>query len=394
MKIVALLETPLHAGGAYHQGLNAIKQMDRICAEKYGFEIVTTEQANVSLLQSIGSKTSYYEKTLTDRLFLNFNELSWFRLVQRRFDITSPMEKHLQSMDADLVYFLTQTRLTSMLMHTPYITTLFDICHRDTPEFPEVRENNEFSLRDNYFMNYLPIAALVITDSAELSEKASRIYGINKRRFLSMPYAESELNEENSNSTESVLQKFRLEAGYFFYPAQFWPHKNHARILQALHHLKEQGTIFQAAFAGGDKGNYEFVKSLVNKLGLEEQVHFLGFVEQEDMRGLFLGCKAVVMPTYFGPTNLPPLEAWSLGKPLIYSNHLKSNGGDAAIYADPDSIEDLARAMVDSDNTQIANDIVSKGSEHLGNINKTREQQEEKLAAFLDQFAARLSCWK
>lgn len=79
---------------------------------------------------------------------------------------------------------------------------------------------------------------------------------------------------------------------------------------------------------------------------------------------------------------------------MIYSSHLKSNGGDAAIYADPDSIEDLARAMVDSDNTQIANDIVSKGSEQLDIINKTREQQEEKLAAFLDQFAARLSCWK
>lgn len=384
----------MHAGGAYHQGLNAIKQMNRICAGKHDFEIVTIEQANVSFLQSIGIKSLYYKKTLTDRLFLNFNEFSWFRLVQRRFDITSPMEKHLQSMDVDLVYFLTQTRLTSMLMHTPYITTLFDICHRDTPEFPEVRENNEFSLRDNYFMNYLPIAALVITDSEELSEKASRIYGINKRRFLSMPYAESKLNEENSNSTESVLQKFKLEAGYFFYPAQFWPHKNHARILQALHHLKKQGTIFHVAFAGGNKGNYEFVKSLVNKFGLEEQVHFLGFVEQEDMRGLFLGCKAVVMPTYFGPTNLPPLEAWSLGKPLIYSSHLKSNSGDAAIYADPDSIEDLARAMVDSDNTQIANDIVSKGSEQLDIINKTREQQEEKLAAFLDQFTARLSCWK
>jgi len=63
----------------------------------------------------------------------------------------------------------------------------------------------------------------------------------------------------------------------------------------------------------------------------------LGFVPIEDMRGLYEGSLAIVMPTYFGPTNIPPLEAWTLEKPLIYSTHLAEQAGDAALLIDPNN---------------------------------------------------------
>jgi glycosyltransferase involved in cell wall biosynthesis len=51
------------------------------------------------------------------------------------------------------------------------------------------------------------------------------------------------------------------------------------------------------------------------------------------------------MTTYFGPTNVPPLEAWSLGVPVIYSQHLSEDFGDSVIPVDVDSADSVAKGM-------------------------------------------------
>ena len=51
------------------------------------------------------------------------------------------------------------------------------------------------------------------------------------------------------------------------------------------------------------------------------------------------------MTTYFGPTNVPPMEAWSLGVPVIYSQHLSQDFGDSVIPVDVDSVESVANGM-------------------------------------------------
>jgi glycosyltransferase involved in cell wall biosynthesis len=52
------------------------------------------------------------------------------------------------------------------------------------------------------------------------------------------------------------------------------------------------------------------------------------------------------MPSYFGPTNLPPLEAWAVGTPVIYPEAFKAQAGDAAILFDYDDPRSLADAIV------------------------------------------------
>ena len=55
----------------------------------------------------------------------------------------------------------------------------------------------------------------------------------------------------------------------------------------------------------------------------------------------------LVMPTFFGPTNLPPLEAWSFGRPVIVTDlpSIRDQLGDGALYIDPRDAESLAAAM-------------------------------------------------
>ena len=69
-----------------------------------------------------------------------------------------------------------------------------------------------------------------------------------------------------------------------------------------------------------DKGNLSHIKSYSKKKNIYEQIHIYGFVNENELINIYLESLFVVVPTFFGPTNLPVLEGISLGKTVFYSN--------------------------------------------------------------------------
>lgn len=147
-------------------------------------------------------------------------------------------------------------------------------------------------------------------------------------------------------------------------------------------------------FSGKDCGNLPHIMQFIRVHKLELQVKILGFVPPEDIRGLYENAIAVVMPTYFGPTSLPPLEAWSLGVPLIYSTQLAEHAGSAALLVDPDNETELTNAMLLCTKSEIREKLVSAGYERLAEITEQREVAEIKLCMMLQAFANRRLCWQ
>ena len=84
--------------------------------------------------------------------------------------------------------------------------------------------------------------------------------------------------------------------------------------------------------------------STASDLGLESQIRYGGYVPDEDMSGLYAGAVALTMPTFFGPTNIPVLEAWAYGCPVLTSDirGIREQVGDAGVLVDPRSIESIA----------------------------------------------------
>jgi glycosyltransferase involved in cell wall biosynthesis len=83
------------------------------------------------------------------------------------------------------------------------------------------------------------------------------------------------------------------------------------------------------------------------KLAVDSQIHYLGYVGDSDMPALYAEALALLMPTFFGPTNIPVLEAWQFGCPVITSDirGIREQVGDAALLVDPRSVEAIAAAM-------------------------------------------------
>ncbi len=394
MKIIAVLESNISAGGAFNQGLNAILLMQRICRNHFDFEVLSTQKSNFRPLAALGIRSSHVTLSRLDYLLGSLSHFALVQRLQRRLKIYSSLERAVKERKGDLVYFLTQSAMPRLLQDTNFIMTMFDLCHRDTPEFPEVRSFGVFRSREEQFRNYLPLAIAIVTESQQLSETIVRRYGIDQGRCLTLPMEVSPfLRDEHAVATVAVLKKYNLEKGYFFYPAQFWAHKNHIRILEALERLRSRGVMSQVVFVGGDQGNREHVERAIGAAGLGNQVHMLGFVPAEDMRGLYDGCRAVLMPTYFGPTNLPPLEAWLMSKPLIYSSHLIEHAGSAAFYCDPDSAVEVADAMQRCDDPNLVAAVTNAGIERLSELSRLRQDGEKAFRERLAQYAARRRCW-
>lgn len=394
MKIVAVIENSITAGGGFNQALNAIQQMKKICDGEFEFEVLTTQFENMVYLESLGVNTTMLPTSIVDRVLSKLGLSQWWAKIYNRNSGIGFVEKKLNELGCDLVYFVSPSVSPPALKHLNFIMTVWDLCHRDMPEFPEIREISNFYARDEYYRNHIPRAVMVMTDSECLSDSITQRYGADHNRMLSMPFSPTPfLDTKTSLKQVEVLRKYNLSEGYYFYPAQFWAHKNHIRILEALVLLKEKGLSLSVVFAGGDQGNRSYVEAMVSKYKLDEQVRLLGFVAAEDMRGLYENCQAVVMPTYFGPTNLPPLEAWSLGKPLIYSKQFGAQTGNAAILINPDDAHDLASAMEACLDSKLCGEMSKKGSIRLYEIELQRKKSEDDLLVRLIQFEMRRKCW-
>jgi len=89
------------------------------------------------------------------------------------------------------------------------------------------------------------------------------------------------------------------------------------------------------------------VMTLATRAGIQNSIHYKGYVSDQDMSGLYAESAGLVMPTFFGPTNIPVLEAWALGCPVLTSDirGIREQVQDAAILVDPRSVESIADGM-------------------------------------------------
>jgi glycosyltransferase involved in cell wall biosynthesis len=243
----------------------------------------------------------------------------------------------------DLVLLNEQAEAALRIGDHPFITTLWDLDHRDHPEFPEWFVNRTFERTERSLAVTLTRAIAVIASSPSVARRISSLYRVDPHRIIELPLLPAiavrrHAAGHGTATTEGVRRKYALPAVYVFYPAFFSFYKNHLYLLEGLVELERQyGIALDAVFCGGgEPEEREYVERQAAALGLTARVRFIGYVPEEEVPALYEGALALVIPSYFGPTNLPPLEAVTLGCPVIYSDlpDFRELIGDAALYCD------------------------------------------------------------
>ncbi|EEA00897.1 glycosyl transferase group 1 [Burkholderia sp. H160] len=402
--MVVLLEQDNSAGGGFQQATNAALLLKRLPPELCTVTFVTTRRSAIEELHLSGVDSSYLPVRRWQRL------LARFHLMWRQFSPPSLLkgkiyfnwlDRSLRNMGADLVYFTCPSQLALLTEQFSYLFTVWDLAHRDEVDFPEVRSGGEFERREQIYQHALKKATGIIVDSQAGHDNVVRRYGIDPERVHVIPFSPAVgtlLPEHEFGDPErfvDIKAKYSLDCDYVYYPAQFWPHKNHVYLLRGLRRLEDRfGIRVGAVFSGRDHGNLAHVRSVATDLGLTDRICFAGFVPDREVACLYRQALALVMPTYFGPTNLPPYEAFQLGVPVLYSDlkNLRDQVGDAGLLidlSDPDTMADaLQKLITDPDLRQI---LLERGRRRIEAL--TDDRRLSVLKDALEAFRVRRMCW-
>lgn len=402
VRLGVIFDQQIRAGGGYQQALNAVllvKQLPNDLVEPIYF---TTLKENVSTLTEYGISVTHLDLSTIEIAWMHFRRfLGSGRLLKliKRIDKENPFEGLLTKNKIDLVYFLSPSGRARDLERLNYITTVWDLCHRDDPEFPEVRWDRTLEGRDRNYWSILPRATAIFVDSPLGKANLVHRYGVDEDRVHIMPFqaavATRQSNGDHGTRSYDVKAKYQLNVPYVFYPAQFWAHKNHVYLLEGLKTLEAKyGLIIGAIFTGDDKGNAKYVEGYSVKLGLSERVRFAGFVSNDEIAPLYKQSLCLVMPTYFGPTNLPPLEAFELDVPVLFSDKagLREQVGDAALLMDlknPESMAGHLKNLIEDE--RLRERLKNAGQARLAHINSC--DRVGILRSVIEDFRWRRLCW-
>lgn len=257
----------------------------------------------------------------------------------------NPVARQLRELACDVWIFPAQDALAYQVDENA-VASIHDLMHRYEPQFPEAAGWLRSKARDHRFNSLVRHAKGILVDSELGRTHVVQSYAADPEKIYPLAYIPPRhfLLQQEAGNTKP---RYALPAKYLFYPAQFWEHKNHKRLLAAAALLKAKSTDLHLVFAGSKRRLYEDIRAHAEALGLDEHVTFLGYVPDADMPGLYRGARALVMPTFFGPTNIPPLEAMTCDCPVAVSGiyAMRDQLGDAAVYFDPRSESDIAAAI-------------------------------------------------
>lgn len=234
----------------------------------------------------------------------------------------------------------------------PYIFWIPDVQHRRLPALFTPFERRE---RDIAFNIALDAAAAVITSSEAARADLVRAYGRKAERVRVLHFVSSPRVDLAKLPTRAELTtRFQLPPRYFHLPNQFWPHKNHALVLDALAALTTRAPDITVVTTGAKDArnpqHYDALMAQAQRLGLGNRFRHLGLVSYDELIALMLHSVAVLNPSLFEGWSSSVEEARSLGKRVLLSDidtH-REQAPARGVYFPVDDAEALASALQDA----------------------------------------------
>ena len=205
-----------------------------------------------------------------------------------------------------------------------WVGHLFDCQHK---RFPHFFSHQECVGRDDQFTKVLRVAPVVIVHSLDVKADLMTYFGPVQGEIIALPFAATAEPRWFQLDETKTRKKYRLPEKYFLCSNQFWQHKNHGVILEALAIARAQGQPMSVAFTGQmqDYRNPGYVRGLMERveaLEISDNCHFLGLIPKLEQIAIMRSAIAVIQPTLFegSPGGLAVADAIGVGQRVIVSD--------------------------------------------------------------------------
>jgi len=306
----------------------------------------------------------------------------WLMRIWQRLRIPIPVELIVGRVD---LFHSPDFTLPPTLPGVPTLLTVHDLSFIRDPEsaWPSLR-----AFLNKAVPRSVKRATHVLADSQATKDDLIELFGTPAEK-ITVLYAGVDARfapVRNQAEIDRVCAKYQLPRPFILSLGTLQPRKNYARLIEAFGQLigtqhpstaprahseqseaksknahgsahalsaergraaRDAATDFHLAITGGEGWMYETIFEQVKRSGLEDRVHFPGFVDDADLPALYSAADLFAYPSLYEGFGLPLLEAMACGTPVVGSNtsSLPEVIGDAGQQVDPRNVDDIARAL-------------------------------------------------
>ena len=228
----------------------------------------------------------------------------------------------------------------------PSVVTVYDL--------QPFRELAQLSLLKRTFLrwmlkNTVKHSPMLLPMSQSTADDLERELSADPRRITVVPpVLPDRFRPMKSDLVSEFRKKFQLPPEFWLYVAHFYPHKNHIRLFQSYHRLKEIGANpWPLVLRGDDHGSFSEVKAAIAQLGLNDDIILLPPLDELEIPVLYATASALIFPSLYEGGGMPVIEAMACGCPVVASSipPVKEFAGEVALYFDQTDSASIASFM-------------------------------------------------
>lgn len=224
------------------------------------------------------------------------------------------------------------------------------------PDFQELTFPGFFSRRELASRHRNAVSASRHASTVLLSSESAladlRRMGVGDADTAVLPFVATVPSGQDMLPREQLRTKYALADRFFHLPNQFWVHKNHIVVLEALALLRQQGRAVDVVATGNasdprQPDHFSSLMATARRLGVDDMFRPLGVVPYQDLMSLMRNAVAVINPSKFEGWSTTVEEAKSMGKAILLSDIAvhREQAPDRAVFFPADDVRSLAEKM-------------------------------------------------
>lgn len=338
------LETPTGRRGVGFFNRNIFKQLFKIPHSGLQFRLFEFPQSNLH---------KEFEIEPQDK-FLQVPALYWPKKGLRRLDpfFSIFWKRILKKLKPDILHlpFVFDVYHLSIPINIKTVITIYDVIPLIFPK--EYFQNKK--AEDWYRKRFEEVkkASKIITISNSSKKDIVKMLNIDPEKVKVIYGAVDDgFKRIEGGEVLKTLQKYGITKPYILTVSTHSFHKNTPRIFVAFKEYinsQKNGNLNLVVVCKLIPQEEKDWREQIKKLGIENKVTLTNFVSQGDLPAIYSGSEAFIFPSLYEGLGLPVLEAMACGTPVITSgvSSLPEAGGESAFYVNPQSAEDIKKALV------------------------------------------------
>jgi glycosyltransferase involved in cell wall biosynthesis len=270
--------------------------------------------------------------------------------------------------------FFSPTHYAPRFSPVPTVVSIMDLAFL---RFPELFNKSDMYQLTNWTKYSVKKATKILTISNSSRNDIIETYQIPSERVLTIyPGIKQTVSlQPRVYAMNELKAKYNISDNYVLFVGTLQPRKNISRLIEAFSKIKVEHTQYkdlQLVVIGKRGWLYEEILEAPKKFDIENKVKFLEGINDEELAIFYKHALCYVLPSLYEGFGLPVVEAMKHGCPVITSNisSLPEAGGDAALYVDPEDVDDIAKkvTMLVKDK-ELRKELAEKGKKQAAKFN-------------------------